>query len=146
MNGSNGHSLSLAGSWPSSTPIHVSTSGPLRCAISRQTLNFAPCTGLEPRRRTAHGGSRRHTRWGRREAARQAKTKPCWRGVEIVRCSVTGWWRGGHTLALALPAKRTAWSFWSSAGNQAFGELFWGLRWRGANQTAILPLFEISRE
>ena len=29
MNGSNGHSFSLAGSEPSSTPSHVSTSGPL---------------------------------------------------------------------------------------------------------------------
>src|SRR5579871_3785776 len=34
MNGSNGHSFSDAGSEPSSTPIHVSISGPLFNSIS----------------------------------------------------------------------------------------------------------------
>ena len=53
MNGSSGHSFSEAGSEPSSTPIHVSISGPLFSSISRAAKR-------DPRdKSTSRDGSRR---------------------------------------------------------------------------------------
>jgi hypothetical protein len=105
IKGSKDQSLSMAGSLPSSTPSHLSTSGPLDTHQPCSVHWFARL-GTAMRQRTWHGGNRRCTQWARTPPSCVATRRDSSQGFERREKQVAMNARGSRT---ASDQGRYAW-------------------------------------